>query len=111
MQKEFLKACLKTWCLHQNWNPPEGVDVARAHRIINSVMGLAGECGEVVEPIKKWFYHGKPLDKEKLKLEFGDILFYINVLSHELGIDLEECQELVTKKLEARYGKSNNNNP
>lgn len=101
--KKFLYSCLRTWAKHDDWTPPLGMDIARTHRILNACMGLAGECGEIVEPIKKCIYHGKPLDREKLKLEFGDVLFYVHVLAHELDIDLEECMNLVLAKLEKRY--------
>lgn len=42
----------------------------------NAALGFAGEFGEICDLIKKHEFHGHELDKEKLKLELGDLLFY-----------------------------------
>lgn len=42
----------------------------------NAALGFAGELGEICEMFKKHKYHGHELDKESLKLELGDLLFY-----------------------------------
>lgn len=44
---------------------------------LNASLGLAGEFGEICDLYKKHKFHGHELDKEKLKLELGDLLFYL----------------------------------
>lgn len=72
-------------------------------RIMNNMLGLAGEVGETIEHIKKWKFHGKELDKDKLKLELGDINFYLADACTTLGTTLEEIQALNVEKLSKRY--------
>lgn len=69
-------------------------------------LGVAGEAGEVADEMKKVIGHGHPLNKEKFKKEIGDVLWYIAVLSHELGFALSEIAEDNTEKLRARYGEA-----
>lgn len=49
--------------------------------MMNAVLGLCGETGEVADIFKKAFYHTEKDDAEdyygpKLTLELGDVLFY-----------------------------------
>ena len=41
-----------------------------------AIYGLIGECGEVIDIIKKHKFHGHELDIDKLSEEVGDSLFY-----------------------------------
>lgn len=66
-------------------------------------MGLAGESGEVVDLIKKHIFHGKPLDRENLLLELGDVRWYIEVLLAAVGYTMEEVEVANIKKLRARH--------
>jgi NTP pyrophosphatase (non-canonical NTP hydrolase) len=65
-------------------------------------LGLCGEAGEVSEPIKKQIRGSKPVDREALKLELGDVLHYACAIANHFGIDMEEVLYLNIKKLEAR---------
>ncbi|HSX46956.1 MAG TPA: nucleoside triphosphate pyrophosphohydrolase family protein [Patescibacteria group bacterium] len=69
-------------------------------------MGVAGEAGEVVEKWKKIvaYKHGKvsPEDKAELKKELGDVVWYIAVMAHSLGLSLEEVMQLNVEKLKDR---------
>lgn len=69
-------------------------------------MGIAGEAGEVLEKWKKIvaYKEGKVSkeDKEELKKELGDVVWYIAVLAHSLGLTLEEVMGLNVKKLASR---------
>ena len=69
-------------------------------------MGVAGEAGEVVEKWKKIIAYkdGKisASDKEELKKELGDVVWYIAVLAHSLGLSFEEVMDLNIKKLADR---------
>jgi NTP pyrophosphatase (non-canonical NTP hydrolase) len=66
-------------------------------------LGLTGESGEVADIVKKWIYSKHPLDREHLKLEMGDILYYLVYGCLVLGITLEDLMELNTQKLRERY--------
>lgn len=71
--------------------------------LANMCMGLAGEAGEVVDLLKKHLFHGHPLDKEKVREEVGDVLFYLAGLCTILGIPLSTAGESNVRKLEKRY--------
>jgi len=66
-------------------------------------LGLGGEAGEVLELVKKHFYHGKPLDREKLIAELGDVLWYLNYTADAIGATLEDVAIANNAKLRARY--------
>ncbi|WP_036480316.1 nucleoside triphosphate pyrophosphohydrolase family protein [Myxosarcina sp. GI1] len=66
-------------------------------------MGLAGETGEAIDYLKKVVAHGHQLDKNKIALELGDILWYLAVLAEELDLDLEAIATKNIEKLKARY--------
>lgn len=71
--------------------------------LANWGLGLAGEAGEVVELIKKHCFHGKPLDRENLRKELGDVLWYISAICTEVGLELGDVAEANIDKLFARY--------
>ncbi len=75
----------------------------RKDMITNGVLGLAGEAGECCDLVKKFKYQGHELDKEKLKDELGDVLWYIAETATGLGISLEEVAEYNLDKLHKRY--------
>lgn len=52
--------------------------------------GLAGEAGEVNDFFKKHYFHGHPLDREKLKKELGDVLWYVAFGADAIGAKLDE---------------------
>lgn len=72
--------------------------------LVNASMGLAGESAEVIEHVKKAKFHGHAIDAEKVALELGDCLYYINWLADTLGYDLEEIASKNIEKLRKRYG-------
>lgn len=74
-----------------------------SRRMFNFFLGLMGELGEVAEWIKKSEFHEIPQDREKLKKELGDVLWYYVVLVNLLGFRLSEIMEANIEKLAARY--------
>lgn len=66
-------------------------------------MGLAGEAGEVCDLIKKVIFHKKTLDREKLKLECGDVRYYFELLLIATGLTMEEVEQANVEKLQKRY--------
>lgn len=71
--------------------------------VSNCLLGLSGEVGEIAEHIKKFRYHGKGLDHEHIKLELGDVLFYVTWLADAFGFDLMEVAKANNEKLRKRY--------
>lgn len=69
-------------------------------------LGLPGEVGEVLELIKKDRRPGdrrKPLEREKLVKELGDVLWYLTRIATEYDIDLEEIAVVNVHKLNKRH--------
>ena len=79
-----------------------GADVNQLH-LQMLAMGLAGESGEVVDELKKFCFHGRPLSEDKLIKEMGDVLWYLSGLASALGWDLSEVALANIKKLTERY--------
>lgn len=71
--------------------------------LINAVMGLCGESGEVIDIVKKHISHGHPLNKEKLVEELGDVAWYLAECAYALGVSLEDVLVGNIAKLKARY--------
>lgn len=71
--------------------------------ILNGVLGLSGETGEVADHIKKHLFQGHDLDQDHLIEELGDICWYIAIMAEGLGIDLEAVMQRNIDKLKKRY--------
>lgn len=72
-------------------------------RILHGAIGISGEAGELMDSLKKVLMYGKPLDKEHLKEECGDLLWYMSILLHEIGSDFEQVMQKNIDKLSKRY--------
>ena len=71
--------------------------------LMNGLLGLAGETGEVVDYMKKVLFHDKEFDRNVLVKEIGDCAWYLNLILVTMDITWEEVLEANIKKLEARY--------
>lgn len=71
--------------------------------ILWCAIGLTGETGEVLNLIKKGLLHQHGLDREKLKEEIGDCLWYLTSLCTVNDFDLSQIMQDNIKKLEKRY--------
>ena len=73
---------------------------------IYPTLGLVGEAGEVADKVKKILRDKKGIfdkgSKDAIKLELGDVLWYISQLSSELGYELEEVADANLQKLKSR---------
>jgi len=69
-------------------------------------MGIAGEAGEVIEKWKKIvaYKDGKVSedDLNELAKELGDVVWYIAVLAHSLGLSFDDVMERNVQKLQSR---------
>ena len=61
----------------------------KPHELINHILGLSGETGEVVEHVKKHLYHGRELDLDMVAEELGDVLWYVAAVAQFKGF---RCQ-------------------
>ena len=70
---------------------------------IYPTLGLCGEAGEVADKVKKVLRDRggsfTPEVREALKLELGDVLWYVAQLASELGFELNDVAEANLNKL------------
>ncbi len=78
-------------------------EAGRKDPILNGVLGLSGESGECADIVKKSLFQGHDLNKEKLKDELGDVLWYVALTAKGLGLTLEEIAQYNIEKLSKRY--------
>jgi len=74
--------------------------------LLHWVLGINGESGEIAEKVKKIIRDkgGKvsDTDKEQLGREIGDVLWYLAVFAHHLGIEFDKVAQGNIKKLADR---------
>ena len=71
--------------------------------VLNACLGLAGEVGELNDMVKKWLFHEKELDEQRLKQELGDVMWYVAMMCQSMGWELEDVLQTNIDKLKARY--------
>jgi NTP pyrophosphatase (non-canonical NTP hydrolase) len=71
--------------------------------LMNAVLGMCGESGEVADKVKKWLYHDQELDLVALDKEVGDVQFYIALYSVARNKPLSEIVQMNVDKLTKRY--------
>ena len=82
-----------------------GGDVA-IQRLLTASVGISAESGEFMEIVKKMMFQGKPCNEdnlEHLKIELGDIMWYVAQACMALEVDMEDVLNTNIKKLEKRY--------
>lgn len=69
-------------------------------------LGLAGETGEVCDKLKKAIRDKNGVvdsfDRDEIKKELGDVLWYISAIANELGLTLEDVAKTNIAKLTSR---------
>jgi NTP pyrophosphatase (non-canonical NTP hydrolase) len=86
-----------------NVNARSALDDVGMIRILHAAMGVMTEAGELLKQVAEHLFERKPLDNTNLKEEFGDILWYIGLLSVPLSTDIEQEMVRNGNKLAARY--------
>ena len=71
--------------------------------LLNGVLGLNGESGEVADHLKKHLFQGHDLDIDHIAYELGDALWYIAIAAEGIGKTLDEIMEMNVHKLMLRY--------
>jgi len=77
---------------------------------IYASLALMGEAGEVAEKIKKiWRDKNKivePSDREEIKKELGDVLWYLSQLADLLGINFDDVAQTNLEKTNSRLARN-----
>lgn len=75
------------------------------NEILNFIIGLAGEVGEVCNCIKKREFHGRvdEVSIEDIVDECGDVMWYLMNLISSLGYNVEDVIKMNVNKLHKRY--------
>lgn len=71
--------------------------------LLHMVVGVAGEAGELVDAIKKHVIYNKPVDRDNVVEELGDLEFYMERIRQRLGITRQETILANVNKLGKRY--------
>lgn len=74
--------------------------------VMNAVLGLAGEAGEVADVVKKAYFHTEKdlsFHIDKLRLELGDVMFYWLKIMDLFNLSVKEILDANREKLESRH--------
>lgn len=71
--------------------------------LLHMTVGVSGEAGELLDAVKKAVIYRKPLDRENVIEELGDLEFYMEGLRQGLGITRQETIDANIAKLSKRY--------
>lgn len=86
------------------------VDYGESLQILYPIIGLSGEAGEVADKVKKVIRDNDGVLSGETSLEIakeiGDVLWYLAVLSEELGYPLSEIARLNIDKLASRASRN-----
>lgn len=74
--------------------------------MLNATSGLSSESGEINEIVKKWLFHGHPMDEASrihMMKELGDLAWYFVLMCYALNEEPAEVLGVNIEKLKARY--------
>lgn len=78
---------------------------SKAH-LLHMALGVTTDAGELGDAIKKHAIYGKPLDRENVVEEMGDLRFFMQGICQELNISEREILQHNMDKLNKRYKKN-----
>ena len=73
------------------------------HMVDHARGGICEEAGELSTCLKRHVVYGKPLDRENLVEELGDLRFFMQAVMNLFGIDEQEVLQGNAEKLSDRY--------
>ena len=76
---------------------------AREADLWHAATGVSGEAGELLDAVKRHVIYKKPLDRENMVEELGDLEFYMEQVRQNLGITREQTIAANIAKLSVRY--------
>ena len=71
--------------------------------LLHMAVGVSGEAGELLDAVKKATIYNKPLDRENMIEELGDLEFHMSRIRQIIGVTRDEVLEHNYKKLSKRY--------
>ena len=74
----------------------------RKYKVTYPLLGLISEIGEVASVIKKNIRDDAFIDKNNIEHELGDCLWYLAMISEDLGLDLDTIAAKNIAKLKNR---------
>jgi NTP pyrophosphatase (non-canonical NTP hydrolase) len=82
----------------------EGMGESIKEQFTFYAIGLGSEAGEVLGDIMKFCYYGNSkVDRQKIILELGDMMWYIANICELLGTNIDEVELANIAKLTERY--------
>ena len=81
-------------------------ETSEMHRLLTAAVGMSAEGGKFLEIVKKIIFQGKPYNEDNvrhLKIELGDILWYVAQACMALDISLDEITDMNIDKLSKRF--------
>jgi NTP pyrophosphatase (non-canonical NTP hydrolase) len=74
--------------------------------LLHWVLGINGEAGEIAEKVKKIIRDKQgnvsEEDKKEMAKEIGDVLWYLAVFAHHLGVSFDDVAKENLAKLQSR---------
>lgn len=76
-------------------------------KVVYASLGLAGETGEVVDKVKKIIRdHNSDFSAQEHRMaiarELGDVLWYLSLMAHDLGLNLDDVAQMNIEKIYSR---------
>ncbi len=104
--KDYKKAAIRTDRSDEGYVEHSRTYTGSKGRLINGALGLAGECGEIVDIIKKHTQFNKELNTQELKEELGDLMWYVAIILQDINSDFDEIMAINEQKLRLRFPNS-----
>lgn len=71
--------------------------------LIHAQFGICSESGELADALKKWLIYGQQLDKQNIREECGDLMWYIALALKSVDMEMSETMLQNIEKLQKRY--------
>ena len=72
-------------------------------KLLHALFGMAGEVGELIDMVKKFWIYKKDFERKNAVEELGDLLFYMQAFMIHSEITWEEVINHNVEKLKVRY--------
>ena len=72
-------------------------------KLLDAAAGIAEEAGEVLAHVRKHFYQGRELNRERLAEELGDVLWCVAAVATVCDMELSAIARQNQQKLVGRH--------
>lgn len=76
---------------------------SKAELMSHALEGIVSEAGGIADTIKKYKRYGQALDRDNIREEAGDLLYYVSMLMDSIGESLQQAAVDNVAKLQRRY--------